>query len=536
MALEVGSRLGYYDVTALIDEGGMGQVYQAIDTKLNRQVALKILPEAFASDPDRLARLQREAQVLASLNHPYIAAIYGIETAGDTQVVVSELVEGPTLAKRLAEGSMPMEQALEIAHGVEGALKAAHAQGLVHGDLTPAHVKITKTGRIKLLGFGWGRAASDDPQLDTETFEALCELLLSMKTPAKRTGRPTSIQPIPSHTSEPRRKPVPLALWRWSWRLAGLVLSLAVTSLLVGLLWPHTVVPTRSLVWVDRAGNEEPIEAEAAAYLNPRLSPDGRWVAVEVSSGDQDIWLVNLASGGRQRLTDTPERESHPVWTPDRELVVFSRTDPMWTLEGRRGSLSERVPKPATAGLFSQAANGRGPERLLARIPGVSFHAMSWSRDRGGTVSAEHRRGDRVEGDIGVISADGKVRWHPMLIVSHGETDAVLSPNGQWIAYVSSLSGRRQVYVRPFPEGERGQRQISTGSGEDPLWSLDGRTLFYRSRGGMMAVPVRSGPPLSFDAPALLFEDVYYCCDGRSYDLAPDGQRFLMLKPDPSSS
>ena len=115
MALEVGSRLGHYDVTALIGEGGMGQVYQATDTQLKRQVALKILPEAFATDPDRLARFQREAQVLASLNHPGIAAIYGIEEAEGTRALVLELVEGPTLADRIAKGPIPLDEALPIA-------------------------------------------------------------------------------------------------------------------------------------------------------------------------------------------------------------------------------------------------------------------------------------------------------------------------------------------------------------------------------------------------------------------------------------
>ena len=104
MALEVGTRIAHYDVTALIGEGGMGQVYQATDTKLNRQIALKILPEAFATDPDRLARFQREAQVLASLNHPNIAQIYGIEEQDDTRALVLELVEGPTLADRISKG------------------------------------------------------------------------------------------------------------------------------------------------------------------------------------------------------------------------------------------------------------------------------------------------------------------------------------------------------------------------------------------------------------------------------------------------
>ena len=115
MALTVGDRLGHYDVTALIGEGGMGQVWQATDTQFNCEVALKILPDAFAADPDRLARFQREAQVLASLNHPGIAAIYGIEEAEGTRALVLELVEGPTLADRIAEGPIPLDEALPIA-------------------------------------------------------------------------------------------------------------------------------------------------------------------------------------------------------------------------------------------------------------------------------------------------------------------------------------------------------------------------------------------------------------------------------------
>ena len=115
MPLNVGGRIAHYDVTALIGEGGMGQVYQATDTKLNRQVALKILPEAFAADPDRLARFQREAKVLASLNHPNIAAIHGIETSKSTRALVLELVEGPTLADRIAQGPIPLDEALPIA-------------------------------------------------------------------------------------------------------------------------------------------------------------------------------------------------------------------------------------------------------------------------------------------------------------------------------------------------------------------------------------------------------------------------------------
>ena len=160
MALEVGSRLGHYDVTALIGEGGMGQVYQATDTKLNRQVALKILPEAFATDPDRLARFQREAQVLASLNHPNIAQIHGIEESENTRALVLELVEGPTLADRIAKGPIPIDEALPIARQIAEALEAAHEAGVIHRDLKPAKVKAD--GTVKVLDFGLAKAFQPD--------------------------------------------------------------------------------------------------------------------------------------------------------------------------------------------------------------------------------------------------------------------------------------------------------------------------------------------------------------------------------------
>jgi hypothetical protein len=166
MALQVGSRLGHYDVTALIGEGGMGQVYQATDTKLNRQVALKILPEAFASDPDRLARFQREAQVLASLNHPGIAAIYGLEEEGDTRALVLELVEGPTLADRIAQGPIPIDEALPIAKQIAEALEAAHEAGVIHRDLKPANIKVKDDGTVKVLDFGLAKALETSPEGD----------------------------------------------------------------------------------------------------------------------------------------------------------------------------------------------------------------------------------------------------------------------------------------------------------------------------------------------------------------------------------
>ena len=140
----------------------MGQVYQATDTKLNRQVALKILPEAFAADPDRLARFQREAHVLASLNHPNIAAIHGLEESGDTRALVLELVEGPTLADRISQGAIPVDEALPIAKQIADALEAAHEAGVIHRDLKPANVVVKDDGTVKVLDFGLAKAFQPD--------------------------------------------------------------------------------------------------------------------------------------------------------------------------------------------------------------------------------------------------------------------------------------------------------------------------------------------------------------------------------------
>src|SRR5712692_10684456 len=145
-----GTKLGPYEILAPIGAGGMGEVYRARDTKLDRDVAIKILPAALAQNPDRLARFEREAKVLAALNHPHIAAIYGLED----RAIIMELVEGPTLAERLASGPVPLEEALKIAAQIADALEAAHEKGVVHRDLKPANIKVREDGAVKVLDFG----------------------------------------------------------------------------------------------------------------------------------------------------------------------------------------------------------------------------------------------------------------------------------------------------------------------------------------------------------------------------------------------
>jgi eukaryotic-like serine/threonine-protein kinase len=162
VAFNTGDRLGAYEIHSALGAGGMGEVYRAMDTKLGRAVALKILPDAFATDPDRVARFQREAKTLALLNHPNIGGIYGLEDASGATALVLELVEGPTLADRIAQGSLPADEALPIAQQIAGALEAAHEQGIIHRDLKPANIKLRPDGTVKVLDFGLAKAAVSD--------------------------------------------------------------------------------------------------------------------------------------------------------------------------------------------------------------------------------------------------------------------------------------------------------------------------------------------------------------------------------------
>jgi eukaryotic-like serine/threonine-protein kinase len=167
LSISIGSHLGSHEITALLGKGGMGEVYRARDLKLKRDVAIKILPDEFSLDPARVSRFQREAEVLASLNHPNIAAIYDLEVAGETRFLVLELVEGETLAERIQRGRIPFEESLEIGKHICEALEAAHEKGVVHRDLKPANVKITSDGRVKVLDFGLAKAIERTPASGT---------------------------------------------------------------------------------------------------------------------------------------------------------------------------------------------------------------------------------------------------------------------------------------------------------------------------------------------------------------------------------
>ncbi len=204
MTLAAGTRLGVYEITGLIGVGGMGEVYRARDTTLGRDVALKVLPDSFAADVDRIARFEREAKTLASLNHPNIGQIFGLERRDGTTALVMELVEGSTLAHRLMQGPIPVDEALNIAMQIADALEAAHEHGIVHRDLKPANIKLRPDGTVKVLDFGIAKAlnarAISGAQTPALTTPAMTEAGVLLGTAAYMSPEQARGKPIDKRT------------------------------------------------------------------------------------------------------------------------------------------------------------------------------------------------------------------------------------------------------------------------------------------------------------------------------------------------
>ena len=894
LTLSAGTRLGPYEIVSALGAGGMGEVYRATDTRLKRQVAIKVLPAAVTADPDRLARFQREAEVLASLNHPNIAQIHGLEDADGVRALVMELVEGPTLADRLANGAIPIDEALPIAKQIAEALDAAHEQGIIHRDLKPANIKVREDGTVKVLDFGLAKAmeparassasAINSPTISMHATQAgiilgtaaymspeqarggavdkradlwafgvvLYEMLtgtrpfegatisdtlaavlktepqwaaLPANTPApirrllRRCLEKDRKQRLPdaadirleiadaltapaadaSPVTAPRRlAALPIAsalaggalvtalvMWvvmrpapasppqtirftivpppaqalaingydrdfalspdgthlvyvsrsaggtqlmvrafdqldavplatingirspfispdgRWvgffvgdvsgelkkvsiaggasitlcklqgpsrggSWGPNGTIVfavsalnanllsvseaggepkvltkpdpahpqefrvspsvlpggravlftittlgsvanpQVAVLDLKTGrrktlvrgggyaeyvdssttstssgqaspgpgghlvyavagtlhavrfdpvklevLSDPVPVVEhvmtmangaaefslsrqgalvyvpggmsgvARSMVWVDRRGQEERIQAPSHRYTLPRLSPDGTQVALDIRDQDNDIWIWDLSRQTLRQLTFGPVPDWFPVWTPDGRHIIFA--------SGRAG----------VGGLFWHAADNTGTVERLTASPNPQF-PTSISPDGTRLIFWENMPNTGpdlkvLRMEIPAISSGGGVgsrQSEPLLQTTNMEHNGELSPDGRWLAYESNEPGQFQIYVRPFPNVDGGRWMISPSGGTKPMWARSGRELFHLDgTNAMTTVPVQTAPNFSYGNPTKLFDGRYYAAvPGRTYDVSPDGKRFLMIK------
>ncbi len=266
----------------------------------------------------------------------------------------------------------------------------------------------------------------------------------------------------------------------------------------------------QTLVWVDRTGAVQPLGAPARPYAHPQFSPDGRQLAVTIEGAKNDVWVYDLSRGTLTRLTFEGSNQN-PLWTPDGKRIVF------------------RSDRAAFRYLFWKPADGSGAEEQITKVEGPSSPS-SISPD--GKVAFYSRSGPTTGRDMWSVPLEGERKPSLLLQTPFEEAVARISPDGRWLAYLSNESGRWEVYVRPFP-GPGGKWQVSTEGGEEPLWSRNGRELFYRNDDKMMAVDISTEPSFRAGTPRLLFAGKYAkraALAVPNFDVAPDGQRFLMVK------
>jgi serine/threonine protein kinase/Tol biopolymer transport system component len=590
VALTPGTRLGVYEVTAQIGEGGMGQVYRARDTKLNRDVALKILPEAFASDPDRLARFTREAQTLASLNHPNIAHIHGLEESGGVRALVMELVDGADLSVLIARKPMPIADALPIAKQIAEALEAAHELGIVHRDLKPANIKVRADGTVKVLDFGLAKAtdptsssmanAMNSPTITTPAMTMRGVILGTAAYMAPEQARGKTVDKradiwafgcvlyemltgqrafkgeeisdvfaallrqdvdwaaLPTATPLRLRRLLERCLDRdvkqrlrdvGEARVAiaaiqggapdatrsapfepkGRVISFAASV--------AAVVVVGAMAWWfgQRSRASEAAWSEftqltdaSGVETGPTISPDATSLAyASAARGSWDIYVQRV--GGRNPIVvagDPNRDELWPAFSPDGKQIAFS-------VGGGNG------------GIFIVGATGEFVRRL------TDFGSNpAWSPDGlrivfcTEEVKSAYTR--EVVSPLWVVDVNGGA---PTKIDEGDAVQPMWSPSGRRIAFWQAVKGQRDLATIPATGGPHVLVTSDAAVDWAPVWSPDGRFLYFASdRGGAMGIwrigiDEASGQPTGGPEPAAVGVDV-------SMDLphlSPDGNSMV---------
>ena len=466
MPLNVGSRIAHYDVTALIGEGGMGQVYQATDTKLNRQVALKILPEAFAADPDRLARFQREAQVLASLNHPNIAQIHGIEEDEGTRALVLELVEGPTLADRISQGPIPVDEALPIAKQIAEALEAAHEARVIHRDLKPANIKVREDGTVKVLDFGLAKALDPNPTGDPSQSPTLTAAATQM---GVIMGTAAYMSP-----EQARGKPVDKRSDIWSF---GCVFYEMLTG--------------------QRAFEGEDVSLTLSAVL--QREPAWTVLPVAVSPGLNLYLRRCLQKEPRQRVQAAGDLRLAIEGAFDTSIGASDLSFPSRD-GGRSGTRASTYIAIAASliALVLAAVLVRTP--ALESVPSVARTSINLP-DASGLSNTRGALAVSMDGqDIVYATADGSLHHRPLgqsdpvkILLDERASTPFFSPDGQWLGYFSEATSQlKKVSLR------QGTATVTLGDASIPTgvsWSSANRILIGQASDGIWHVSGDGGTP-----------------------------------------
>ncbi len=445
MVLAPGARIGAYEVVSQIGSGGMGEVYLARDTALNRNVALKVLPEAFVRDDERLARFKREAQILASLNHPNIAHVHGLEESSATRALVMELVEGDDLSVRIARGPIPLADALPIARQIADALETAHDQGIVHRDLKPANIKVKADGTVKVLDFGLAKALTQDSGVRTDDISDSPTLTARATEQGVILGTAAYMAP-----EQARGKAVDKRADIWAF---GVVLYEMLTG--------------------ARAFDGRGFTDVLAAVLRTEID----WSRLP---GDTPAPLRQLLArcvepDVKQRLRDIGEARI--------AIVTIERGHPDSAADARAAATPHRPWRERLA--WSLAA--------IAVLAAVTI--VVWQRSTLGRLAASAAAGNEVV-RLSVLPPLG-------FLMNPDSTNVAISPNGRMVAFVvgTGVSTENQLWVRPIEAMEA--RRIEAGDGASlPFWSPDSERIGFFASRKLKTVAASGGPAMVVcDAP-----------------------------------
>jgi len=511
MTFSVGSKLGWYEILAPVGSGGMGKVWRARDNKLGREVALKVLPESFSSDRDRIARFRREAQVLAALNHPNIAAIYGLEDTAGAPALVLELVEGVTLDAIITEGPMPWKQAFLIGRQIADALEAAHERGIVHRDLKPSNIKVRSDGVVKVLDFGLAKPLdlSETPdRSDSPTRASFADMTragavvgtAAYMSPEQARGRPvdkrsdiwafgcvlyemlTGAPAFRRDTEadtlaavlerEPGWQRLPPACPGEARRLLRRCLEKDVRQRIRDIGDVRLEIEERLAIGdAVPAARARAVEVEfqrltdfSGAKESPALSPDGKLAAfVAVADGRRQIFVRLIAGGSSLQITRDNHDHEHPRWAPDSNTLVYY-TRPA-TPEGE-------------GAIWEISALGGAPRRIATAVSGADV-----SHD-GRSLAVFQSAGGHVE--LAVVARDGSRRTVvTSLPPGYLYSSPRWSPDDRSIAFQRAGSGGFDVCFEVVSVGGTGRREIARGDWLQGFsWLPDGSGLAYSSSQG----------------------------------------------------
>ena len=455
--------IAHYKVTAKLGQGGMGEVYRATDTKLDREVAIKVLPESFAQDKERLARFEREAKVLASLDHPNIGAIHGIEDADGKRCLILQLIEGETLTERLRTGAMPIDEALDVCKQIAEALEAAHEKGIIHRDLKPGNVKITPDGKVKVLDFGLAKAA----MVRTDSTPS--------HSPWKEPSR-DGVESVPTNNSQS-------------------------PTLTADYTRPGVILGTAAYMSPEQA-RAKPVDKRSDIWSFGCVLYECLTGKCLFRGEDVTETLATVIKGEPQ-WTDLPSETPHIIRVLIRKCLVKDRRHRLQHIDDARVDLEKAIADPnwgVESGQPSSAGATQGFSKgvltVVAVITGLITALLSWFlKPTPPATDPVTPHSPPVTRLLLSVEENSRLSGASGAFQRPSRTAFALSPEGRYLVYAATTDGTNsQLYLRPMNQDHARLIQGTEGA-SSPVFSPDGKSIGFIAGGSVRRVAIEGGEP-----------------------------------------